>query len=105
IATKQEAYRIRRHIQHIARCLYKAANIEVKLETCKQIEEAINKRCKNFTDDPKRMINSILNRHQEAIVIDRLLFKTDDNCLELTTDPHIIRNQVRKHFQTCAVPG
>src|ERR1044071_2774931 len=62
LTNKNEAHRIRLHIQHNARCFYKAAKIEAKLDTCKQIKNAIKQRCINYTDDPKKMINSILNR-------------------------------------------
>ena len=65
-------------------------HIEVKLNICKQIEEAIKKRCTNFTNDSKKIINSILNKYQDAIVIDRLLFKSNNNYLELITDSYVI---------------
>src|ERR1041385_7064292 len=42
------------------------------------------------------MISSILNRHTEKIVIDRLEVDND-----LITDPELIRSHTAKYFQTC----
>ena len=49
------------------------------------------------------MIDSILDRSKQSIVINKLLVKQDDD-VELITDHNKIKNNVRKHFQTYALP-
>ena len=50
------------------------------------------------------MINSILERHTDSIVIDKLLIPKDNNNIELINDPTKIKAEVVRHFQTCALP-
>ena len=47
--------------------------MKAKLEHCEQIEIAIKQQYNNYLTDPKKMIDSILNWHQQSIVIDKLL--------------------------------
>ena len=50
------------------------------------------------------MINSILDREKQAIVIDRLVVKQDDKNIELILDHDKIKDKVIDHFQKCALP-
>src|SRR5437763_15350943 len=54
----------------------------------------IEQHCTDFKDNQSRMINSILQRTQDKIVIDRLEVDND-----LITDPVSIRAQTVDHFQ------
>ena len=54
----------------------------------------IEQRCTDFKDNQTRMINSILQRTQDKIVIDRVEVDND-----LITDPASIRFHTANHFQ------
>src|ERR1044072_1029358 len=59
-----------------------------------QMLHFIEQRCNDFKDNQTRMINSILQRTQDKIVIDRLEVDND-----LITDPASIRTHTADHFQ------
>jgi hypothetical protein len=46
------------------------------------------------------MLNSILDRKPQKIILDRLIYKDSSNNLNFTTDKKIIEEQSIKHFQT-----
>jgi hypothetical protein len=77
-----------------------AKNMESKL-TKIQIKEFSLKRCNDYKTNKKRMINSIIERTKQTIVIDRLLVNIDQN-EELITDPNDIMEYTNDHFQNCA---
>ena len=54
----------------------------------------IEQRCTDFKDNQSRMINSILQRTQDKIIIDRVEVDND-----LITDPASIRSHTVNHFQ------
>src|SRR5438445_12259238 len=59
-----------------------------------QMLHFIEQRCTDFKDNQTRMINSILQRTQDKIVIDRVEVDND-----LITDPAPIRFHTANHFQ------
>ncbi|CAH1768046.1 6194_t:CDS:2, partial [Entrophospora sp. SA101] len=66
-----------------------------------QINLLINKRCENYKDDQSTMIDSILERNHKRIILDRVLFKENNNLI-LTTDPEKIKAITNQHFQNVA---
>ena len=99
------AKNIQYHLQFIGRLLSRKADYSSRINKRLEIKSALDIRCANYKDDPKKMINSIIDHHQSSIVIDRLLINEEntDN-LELITDPDQIKKEVNKHFQLCALP-
>jgi hypothetical protein len=81
-------------IQHRCDCLFKSFQD-------KQIKRFIQKRCDDYYDNKKHMIDSFLECNKCTIVIDRVL-QTKDNCQTLVTDPNEIKKLTNEHFQTCA---
>ena len=57
----------------------------------KQIKKFVQQRCDDYHSDQSRMIDSLLNRNKNKIVIDRLLYNDDNNQQFLTTDPDQIK--------------
>src|SRR5205085_10456580 len=58
-----------------------------------QINTTTEKRCVALQTQPTRMINSILNRHTNYVLLQN--FKTDT---DLITDSDLIKEQVKNHF-------
>src|SRR5205823_10635457 len=61
------------------------------------------KRCSNYIDNQKGMINSILERSRRTIVLDQVLI-TDSitQAQTLVTDPDALATYVNHHFQNVA---
>jgi len=62
-----------------------------------EIDKALEKRCSNYKDDPKKMINSLLDRDKNSIVIDKLVYKEGSD-VTLILDPDLIKNKMNHHF-------
>ncbi|CAG8598410.1 5241_t:CDS:2 [Diversispora eburnea] len=62
------------------------ARAEKKKETLKQIQEAIERRWENLKENPKRMINSILDRQRKSIIMDRIINENEEGNIEIITD-------------------
>ncbi|CAB4439245.1 unnamed protein product [Rhizophagus irregularis] len=67
-----------------------------------QMKTFIRKRCEDFTDNKKAMINSIAEREIRTIVLDRIVHETPSG-ITLVTDPDVIKKLTNDHFQLC--PG
>ena len=50
-------------------------NLEVLIKQTDQINDAIEQRCKNFADNKKTMLNSLLEREKWSIIIDKIVSK------------------------------
>ncbi|RHZ77019.1 hypothetical protein Glove_186g87 [Diversispora epigaea] len=55
-------------------------------------------RWEDLKENPKRMINSILDRPRQSIVMDRLIEQDDNSDPIIISDEELIKNKVRKHF-------
>jgi hypothetical protein len=74
-------------------------NIEVLIKQTEQINDAIEQRCKNFANNKKTMLNSLLEKEKRSIIIDKIVSK-DINCQEiLITEETEVKNLVAKHFE------
>ena len=62
-----------------------------------EIQKFIQKRADNFNGNQSSMIDSLLNRSRRKIVIDRVISNGN-----LLVEPQEIKDEVNKHFQTCA---
>ena len=67
------------------------------------INTFVNKRCSNYIDNQKGMINSILERSRHTIVLDRVLITDSVTQVQtLVTDPDALATYVNHHFQNVA---
>jgi hypothetical protein len=80
--------------------LYK---IELSKNKEQKINEAIDRRCADFLNNQKRMIDNIIDREIKTIVLDHVLI-TDKNTNEqiLITNPEQVKKETNKHFQMVA---
>ena len=88
----------------IYKLVYQKARLEQRLIEHKQIQHHIQLRCHNYDEDLIKMIDSILERPKQRIVLDRLLFKDPVQGNILITDEHLIQKHAVRHFQQVALP-
>ncbi|CAG8710723.1 13299_t:CDS:2 [Dentiscutata erythropus] len=74
------------------------ARAEKKKETLKQIQEAVERRWENLKENPKRMINSILDRQRKSIIMDRIINENEEGNIEIITDSIEIKEAVKNYF-------
>ena len=94
---------VQRHITDIFKFLYTIVRLEEVKFRNDSIKHYVNKRCDNYIDNQKSMIDSILSRKRRVITLDRILVQ-DPLTAETTliTDPEQIKSQTNQHFQTVA---
>ena len=73
--------------------IHTARNIENQSEIREQIYAAVAKRCNNFQTNTKKMINSILGRHTDAVILNNIATSSD-----IITDATEIKEEVSRHF-------
>src|ERR1043166_9068628 len=86
--------RFRKALNTVKQTVQALLKQEQKEYDTSQMLHFIEQRCTDFKDNQTRMINSILQRTQDKIVIDRLEVDND-----LITDPASIRSFTANHFQ------
>jgi len=94
-------------VQHHITDIFKSLHAAVRLEEVKyrndSIKHYVTKRCDNYINNQKSMIDSILSRKRRVITLDRILFRdplTDETTL--ITDPEQIKSHTNQYFQTVA---
>ena len=73
---------------------------EVKIKKEKEIREYIEKRFVLDMTNPKRVLNSLLERYHSKIVLDKVLVNSNkkfENAM-LITDDKEVKNEVVRHF-------
>ena len=94
------AKNIQHHLQFIGHLLSRKANYSFRINKRFEIKTALENYCADYKNDPKKMINSVINYHQPYIIINKLLIKEDNiESVELITNPDRIKIKVNKHFQ------
>ena len=97
---------IRNYLPQI-RSLVSLASTALKLKEedykTKMIKQALEQRCENFQTNQSRMIDSILNRKRQTIVLDRCLDNSPLN-LGLLTSAEDVKKETARHFQHAAGP-
>ncbi|CAG8800722.1 41257_t:CDS:1, partial [Gigaspora margarita] len=76
------------------KAVYRARRVENNLAHKEEIEKHINNRFNNFAQNTSKMIDSILNRHQDPVVFHNI--KTENT---IVTKPKQIKEEVRKHYE------
>ena len=77
-------------------CKAKIHENEYKLSS---IQKNLEQRLDAYANDPKKMLDSVLNRARKTIVLDRCLSR---NTQDLLTDEHLVKQTVNDHFQRAA---
>src|ERR1043165_821220 len=89
-------------IKRILDHLLSRHQLEHKLMTDKRIEQFIQARCLNYTDNPKKLIDSLLERNKRFIVLDKVVYKDDNSQEQVTVDPDHIKQLTNDYFQNVA---
>ncbi|CAG8771111.1 23749_t:CDS:2, partial [Dentiscutata erythropus] len=74
------------------------ARAEKRKDTLKHIQKSVEQRWENLRLNPKKMINSVLDRPRKSIVMDHLISENISGDITITTDKDEIKNKVRNHF-------
>jgi len=74
------------------------ARAEKKRDSLQRIQKAIERRWEDLKDNPKRMINSVLDRPRKSIVMDHLIEETSDGNTHIVTEGETIKSIVKGHF-------
>ena len=103
VLNKVNVLLVRRQVTSCFNPLYAQCKVLEQKYRTESINKFIAQRCSNYLDNQKGMINSILERKQRRIVLDRVLTKDDQNDkYTLITDPSAVATEVNHHFQHVA---
>ena len=95
---------VKKQLLTIYKEVYLKARLEQRIIEQKQIQHHIQLRCTNYDEDLTKMIDSILNRAKQTIVLDRIIVKDPVHGQILITDPKHIQTYAVQHFQQYALP-
>ncbi|CAB5215754.1 unnamed protein product [Rhizophagus irregularis] len=87
----------RKQIKTLCRSLMALFSIKMQEYNEEQMKNFIHKRCEDFTDNKKAMINSIAEREIRTIVLVRIVHETPTGTT-LVTDPVEIKKLTNDHF-------
>jgi hypothetical protein len=76
----------------------------IKKEKDKIIKQCIENRFCHLQDNPKKMINNLLNKQPRRIVTDHLIEKLDNNEINIIMNPESIKTKVRTHYENWTRP-
>jgi hypothetical protein len=93
---------IKKSIHGLIQFLISTAKIGENNFKRENIRKYVNRRCQDYRENQKRMINSILDKPYRRIVLDRILIENNDHSTVLLTDKEDINSATIKHFQTAA---
>ncbi|RHZ74336.1 hypothetical protein Glove_226g47 [Diversispora epigaea] len=74
------------------------ARAEKKRDSLQRIQKAIERRWEDLKDNPKRMINSVLDRPRKSIIMDRLIEESVDGNTHIVTEGEAIKTIVKDYF-------
>jgi len=92
----------KKKIYHMLQVLILKSRMLYKQHTNDSITRFIQQRCQDYQDNPKAMLDSLLNRSKHVIHLDRLVVKDHHNDPILITDPDTIKQATVHHFQNVA---
>ncbi|CAG8571474.1 3850_t:CDS:2, partial [Diversispora eburnea] len=92
-----------KEVKKMHHTLHKIFDAEIKEANYKKIKEQIIKRNKNFLDNKKIVIQSLLNKERPRIVTDSLTRITNKQ-IEVITDPEEIKQEIKNVFSHWITP-
>ncbi len=104
ILTEDNVRSVKKALLSIYKTIYHKARLEQRNIEHTQIQRNIKLRCINYDENLTRMIDSILNREKQSIILDRLLVTDPVHGKVLITDATTIQKHAVKHFQQYALP-
>ncbi|CAJ0636480.1 1184_t:CDS:1, partial [Entrophospora sp. SA101] len=85
----------------IWKTIFKSKQIAQQTYIRNKIDQAIDERCRNMELDPRRMINSILERNRKPLIIDKIIDDGNSNPI-MITEPEEILKKTKKYFEKSA---
>ena len=85
-------------LKDLKKILIATAKIQELDYKSKSIQEAIDRRCDNFTSNQSAMFDSLLDRSRTVIQLDRCI-NNHSPSKELLTDPIDVKRETARHFQ------
>ncbi len=92
----------KRKLHKLLQCLITESKILYWWHKDAAIKQFTQQWCDNYQNDPKAMIDSLLNWHKRIIKLDRLIIKDQDDQKSLITDSSQIKDACNHHFQNVA---
>ena len=81
-------------LKHQQKAIYQARKIENNMAHKQKIKNNIIKRHNNFATNTTKMINSILQRQTDPVVLNNIIHSD-----KVITEPQEIKKEIKKHFE------
>src|SRR5215216_2275358 len=105
VLNDQSVLEVKRALIDTYKTLSNLAKIDTHNLKVSAIKQLVDKRCDDLLNNTSAMIDSILNRKKNTIVLDRLLINDPTTgSKRFTVDPDEIKESTRHHFQNFAIP-
>src|SRR6266498_3013712 len=100
--TQENVWSEKKKIHHMIQALILESRLLYKQHATDSMMRFIKKRCQDYQDNPKVMLDSLLNHSKRVIRLDRLVVKDSQGDQILLTDPAAIKQATTYHFQNVA---
>src|SRR6266498_5859288 len=100
--TQENVWSEKKKIHYMLQALLLDSRLLYKQHATDSMMRFIQQRCQDYQDDPKVMLDSLLNRSKRVIRLDRLVVKDSQDDQILLTDPAAIKQATIYHFQNVA---
>src|SRR5215216_3485817 len=105
VLNDQSVLEVKRALIDTYKMLSNLAKIDTHNLKVSAIKQLVDKRCDDLLNNTSNMIDSILNRKKNTIILDRLLINDPiTGNKRFTVDPNEIKESTRHHFQNFALP-
>src|ERR1043165_1616168 len=81
-------------LKHQQKMIYQARKIENNMAHKQKIQSNIAKRHNNFSTNTSKMINSILQRHTDSVILNNITHPS-----EIIVEPKAIKKEIKEHFK------
>src|SRR6185436_2462001 len=81
-------------LKHQQKMIYQARKIENNMAHKQKIQSNITKRHNNFSTNTSKMIDSILQRHTDSVVLNNITHPS-----KIITEAKAIKKEIKEHFE------